>query len=209
MQPGRRPGRSVTRAKILAAARRQFAGSGYERATLRAIARTAHVDQRLITHFFGSKHGVFVAAMTLPVDPSEIVAAVTAPGIGGLGERLARQWVMLWDSADGRHLVGLLRSAITNEGAARMMREVFVHLVLQQLVRALDIDTADRRANFVASQLFGLALVRYVLRLKPVVAMSPDEIARWIGPTMQRYLEYPAPEKYPLSPVGRRPVSRT
>ena len=193
MPSGRRPGPSVTRDKIVAAARRQFASNGYERATLRAIASGAHVDQRLITHFFGSKRGVFVAAMVLPIDPAAFVASVAAPGIRGFGERLAWRWVGLWDSEEGRHLVGLLRSAVSNGHAAKMMRGVFVHVVLRQLVRALDIDHPDRRASLVASQLFGLVVVRYVLRLPAVTAMSPDEVSRWIGPTIQRYLESDAP----------------
>ena len=198
MPAGRRRGPSDTRLKILASARRRFGKAGYERATLRAIARAAGVDQRLITHFFGSKHGLFLAAMELPVDPARFVADVTAPGIDGLGERLAGRWVVLWDSPEGRRLVGLLRSAITNEGAARMVREVFVRVVLRQLVRSLKLDDADRRANFVASQLFGIAIVRYVLRLQPVAAMAPDEIARWMGPTIQRYLRgKPAGSKGP------------
>jgi len=186
---GRRPGQSTTRAHILASARREFADKGYERASLRTIAKGADVDQRLVTHFFGSKHGVFLAAMALPVDPSSIVGEVATPGVRGMGERLALRWVTLWDSNEGRHLVGVLRAAVSNERAARMMREVFVHLVLRQLVRTLDLDEPDRRASLVASQLFGLVLVRYVLRLEPVASMSPDEIAQWIGPTMQRYLE--------------------
>src|SRR6266542_5476200 len=95
---GRRPGRSTTRAQILAAARRQFAAKGYERTSLRAIATDAGVDQRLVTHFFGSKHGLFLAAMALPIDPSEFVAAVASPGVAGMGERLAARWVELWDS---------------------------------------------------------------------------------------------------------------
>jgi AcrR family transcriptional regulator len=189
MPPGRRPGRSLTREKIISAARRQFAAHGYERTSLRAIARAARVDQRLVTHFFGSKHGVFVAAMALPIDPAEFVAAVAGPGLDGFGERLAVRWVRLWDSDEGRHLVGLMRSAVSNEGAARMMRDVFLHVVLRQLVGALDIDHVDRRASFVASQLFGLVWVRHVLRLDPVVRMKPEEVARWIGPTIQRYLE--------------------
>jgi AcrR family transcriptional regulator len=186
---GRRPGQTATRARILASARRQFAEQGYERASLRAVAKDAGVDQRLVTHFFGSKHGLFLAAMALPIDPAEFVAAVARPGVEGMGERLARRWVTLWDSPEGRHLVGLLRSAVSNEGAARMLREVFVHLVLRQLVRTLDLDQPDRRASLVATQLFGLVLVRYVLRLQPVASMGADEVARWIGPTMQRYLE--------------------
>jgi AcrR family transcriptional regulator len=186
---GRRTGQSTTRAHILASARREFAEKGYERASLRAIARGADVDQRLVTHFFGSKHGVFLAAMALPVDPASVVAEVATPGLRGMGKRLARRWVTMWDSAEGRHLVGVLRAAVSNERAARMMREVFVHLVLRQLVHTLEIDEPDRRASLVASQLFGLVLVRYVLHLEPVASMSPDEIAEWIGPTIQHYLD--------------------
>jgi hypothetical protein len=55
-------------------------------------------------------------------------------------------------------------------------------------VRARDIDRPDRRASLVAGQLFGLVLVRYILRLKPIATMRPAEVARWIGPTIQRYL---------------------
>jgi AcrR family transcriptional regulator len=189
MRAGRRPGPSATRAEILASARRQFAEKGYERASLRAIADGAHVDQRLVTHFFGSKHGIFLAAMELPIDPSALVAEVAAAGLEGMGARLARRWVAIWDSAEGRHLVGVLRAAVSNERAARMMREVFVHLVLRQLVRTLNIDQPDRRASQVASQLFGLVLVRYIVRLEPVASMTAEEIAGWMGPTLQRYLE--------------------
>jgi AcrR family transcriptional regulator len=189
MPAGRRPGRSDTREKILYAARRQFAARGYEGASLRAIARSARVDQRLITHFFGSKRGLFTAAMALPLDPAVFVASVAAPGVSGFGERLAVRWVTLWDSAEGRHLVGILRAAVSDEGAARMLRDTFVHVVRRQLMRSLDLDHAERRAGLVASQLFGLVLVRYVLRLEPISTMRPDEIARSIGPTIQRYLE--------------------
>jgi AcrR family transcriptional regulator len=201
MRAGRRPGPSATRAEILASARRQFAEKGYERASLRAIADGAHVDQRLVTHFFGSKHGIFLAAMELPIDPSALVAEVAAAGLEGMGARLARRWVAIWDSAEGRHLVGVLRAAVSNERAARMMREVFVHLVLRQLVRTLNFDQPDRRASQVASQLFGLVLVRYIVRLEPVASMTPEEIARWMGPTLQRYLEEG-------EPVGRRRRSK-
>lgn len=186
---GRRPGRNATRARILAAAGRQFAAHGYERSSLRSIARAAGVDQRLLRHFFGTKRGLFLAAMALPLDPAAFVAAISAPGLAGFGERLAGAWVELWDSPDGRHLVGLVRAAATDEGAARLLREVFAHVVLRQLVRSLRPDRVERRATLVATQLFGLVLVRYVLRLPPVATMTPSEVASWMGPTIQRYLE--------------------
>ena len=47
---------------------------------------------------------------------------------------------------------------------------------------------ARHRAGLVATQLLGLGLCRYALRLPPVVALSRTEIVAWLGPTLQRYL---------------------
>lgn len=185
---GRRPGRSGSREKILVAARFHFARDGYDGATIRAIARTARVDPRLVMHFFGSKHDMFVAAMQLPFDPSLFIAELAAPGIDGLGERIVRRFLGVWDSPEGRHLIGLIRSVVDHEGAATMMREFFTHAILGRLTRALDIDEPGRRAGLVATQLFGLALVRYVMKLEPIASADADELARLVGPNVQRYL---------------------
>ena len=40
----------------------------------------------------------------------------------------------------------------------------------------------------VATQLMGMALCRFVLRLPPVVSMTRDEIIAWLVPTIERYL---------------------
>lgn len=185
---GRRPGRSGTRDKILAAARLHFARSGYDRATIRAIARSGRVDPKLVQHFYGSKHDLFVAAMGLPIDPTQLIPGLLAPGIDGLGERLVRTFVGVWDSPEGRHLVGLLRSLVGDREATAMMREFFAHEIVGKLLSSLQMDEPRRRAGLVASQLFGLALIRYVLRLEPVASASADDLGAWVGPTLQRYL---------------------
>jgi AcrR family transcriptional regulator len=185
---GRRPGHSGTREKILGAARANFARQGYDRTTVRMVARSARVDPKLVLHFFGSKHDLFVAAMSLPLDPSRFIDQVTAPGLAGMGERVVGTFIAVWDSPEGRHLVGLLRSVVGHEGAAAMMREFFTHAVLGRLAATLEMDDPRRRATLVASQLFGLAFARYVLRLEPLASASPDDLARWVGPTVQRYL---------------------
>ncbi len=184
---GRRPGQSGSREKILAAARSHFAKDGYDHATVRAIATTARVDPALVLHFFGSKHDLFVAAMELPFDPSKFIPEIVAPGVDGLGERLVRRFIGVWDSREGRHLVGLIRSVVSHEGAAKMMREFFTHAVLGKIVSSLDISDPERRASLVASQLFGLAVVRYVMKLEPIASATPDELATWVGPNLQRY----------------------
>jgi AcrR family transcriptional regulator len=86
---GRRPGRSDTRAEILAAARAEFAGRGFEGATVRGIARAAGVDPALVHHYFGSKEKVFLAAMEFPVDPAAVIERVLGDPESA-GEALAR-----------------------------------------------------------------------------------------------------------------------
>lgn len=185
---GRRPGNSGSREKILAAARLHFATHGYDRATIRAIARSARVDPKLVMHYFGSKHEMFIAAIDLPIDPTRLIRELTAPGIDGLGERMIRRFVTVWDAPEGRPLVGLMRSVVTQEDAAVMMREFITHAVLEQVVASLGIDLPRRRASLVASQLFGLALVRYVVKIEPVASATPEALGRWMGPNVQRYL---------------------
>lgn len=185
---GRRPGQSGSREKILTAARARFGQDGYERATVRAIAAAARVDPALVLHFYGSKHDLFVAAMKLPFDPSALLPALLAPGVDGLGERLVRRFIEIWDSREGRHLVGVIRSVVGHPEAARMMREFFIHAMLTRIAAQLEIDQPQRRASLVASQLFGLALARYVLKIEPVASAKPEVLARWIGPNLQRYL---------------------
>src|SRR5712692_6030384 len=87
---GRRPGTGGTRERILAAARSDFGKGGYEATTIRGIAAQAKVDPALVMHYFDSKDGVFRAAMQFPVDPAEFIPRLLAPGLDGLGERLAR-----------------------------------------------------------------------------------------------------------------------
>jgi hypothetical protein len=50
---------------------------------------------------------------------------------------------------------------------------------------------AGTRAALIATQMLGFALCRYVLLLPPMVRPSADEVAGWLGPTIQRYLTQP------------------
>src|SRR5260370_30231755 len=119
---GRRPGPGGTRERILAAARSDFGKTGYEGTTIRGIAAQAKVDPALVMHYFDSKDGVFRAAMQFPVDPSQFIPKLLAPGLDGLGERLARFLVETWDSPAGSPFLGLIRSVVGNEDAAAQLR---------------------------------------------------------------------------------------
>ena len=229
---GRRTGDSGTREAILAAARTRFGDHGYAGATIRAIAADAGVDPALAHHFFGTKERLFAAAMRLPVIPGELISAALAPGARdpgrSLGEHLLRTVLGAWAVDEVREtFLGLMRSAVTSEQAAAMLREFATDSILGRLAEvagaagvagasggfdaagalyaseapgtadadgapdAADADgfaEADFRAALVASQVLGLALTKYVLRLEPLAAASQDDLAAAIGPTLERYL---------------------
>jgi AcrR family transcriptional regulator len=189
---GRRPGAGGTREKIVAAARSHFAEAGYEGATIRAIAGGAGVDPALVLHYFGSKEGVFLAAVEFPIDPAAVIPPLLAPGLDGLGARLVGFFLETWDSPSGSPLLGLIRSVVSSERAAEVLRDFVTREVLGRLAEALELDRPQLRASLAASQLIGLAMLRYVVKLEPLASAPTEEVAVWLGPTLQRYLTDPS-----------------
>ncbi len=201
---GRRPGNPGTREAILEAARSIFAERGFDASTIRAIAASAGVDPALVHHYFGSKDQLFLAAMQAPIDPRELLPTVLTGDPEGIGERLVRMFLAVWDSPAGTAGVALLRSAFSNEWTARLLREFVVTQVLRRVLDRLDVDPAELplRGSLVASQLIGLAMMRYVVRLEPVATAAPEALVTAIAPTIQRYLTAPLPDQ-PASPPDR------
>lgn len=194
---GRRPGAGGTRDEILAAARSHFAEVGYDGATIRGIAAAAKVDPKLVMHYFESKEGVFRAAVDFPIDPAEVIPGVLEPGLDGLGGRLVRFFLETWESPAGSPLLALIRSVVANESAATLMREFVSREILARVAEALELDQPQLRASLAASQLVGLAMLRYVVKVEPLASASPRRVAGWIGPTLQRYFTDPAVTRSP------------
>jgi AcrR family transcriptional regulator len=191
---GRRRGASSSRDAILDAARRLFAERGYVGTSLRAIGTEAGVDAALIVHFFGSKAGLLGEAIEWPFDPEDEMGRIVAGGRRRIGEDLARLVVRTWDREGDRNaIMTLLRAATVEPAAAELMREFFQRRLYPPLMRTLRVPDAEVRANLVASQLLGLGVARYVLRLEPLASMGEDEVVRWLGPILQRYLTGRAP----------------
>lgn len=181
MTPGRRS--DATRAAILTAARERFAEDGYERATIRAIAADAGIDPSMVMRYYGSKERLFAAAADFDLQLPDVRAVPRDE----LGDALVRHFLGRWEGDET--LTALLRAAATNDAAAQRMRELFGAQLLPVAVTvAPDPAEAPARAGLVATQMIGLAMCRYVLRLPPVAAMTTDEAAAWLGPTLQRYL---------------------
>ena len=189
---GRRPGSGGTRDKILAAARSHFAEVGFERATIRGIAAAAKVDPKLILHYFESKEGIFLAAVDFPFDPAVAIPPLLEPGLDGLGPRLVRFFLETWESPAGSPMLALIRSVVSSERAAALLRDFVTREVLARLARVLELDQPHLRATLVGSQLVGLAMLRYVVKVEPLASAPVARVAAWIGPTLQRYLTDPA-----------------
>ena len=187
---GRRPGNQDTREVILGAARDAFAERGFDRASIRQIAAGAGVDPALVHHYFGTKDRLFLAAMRAPMDPAEIIPQVLAGGRDGVGERLVRTLLKVWDSPAGAAAAALFRSAVGNETMARMLREFVVNRVLRRIAADLDLDPADGalRAGLAATQIAGLIMIRYILQVEPVASAPADTLVASIGPAVQRYI---------------------
>jgi len=186
--PGRRPGSVDTRGEILAAAREEFARKGYDAASVRGIARKAGVDPALVHHYFGTKEKVFVAAMALPFDPADRLPQVLVGDPAQLGERLVRMFLSIWAEPEFRTpMVGMVRSALTGEQGATLLREFVGSALLSRVAQAAG-PVDPLRVQTAAAQMVGVVILRHVVRLEPLASADAEEIVALVAPTVQRYL---------------------
>jgi AcrR family transcriptional regulator len=186
---GRRPGTPDTRDAILAVARRRFATRGYDATSLRGIATEAKVDPALVIHYFGTKEGLFVAATGLPGGLSELFGNPAAIPLHDYVQALVRGYLQVVDSDKSRNaILALVRSAVSNDKAAAMMREFLTAELLPVIARLTGHPDAQLRASLVAAQLIGIATLRHVTRIEPLVKASPDEIVALVTPAIEQYL---------------------
>lgn len=190
---GRRPGGVDTRAVIVEAARTEFAAQGYDATSLRGIARAAGVDPALMHHYFGGKPQVFAEVMSIPVDIASLVGGVVSAPRERVGEVLVRTFLRVWDEPDGRlRFQALMRSSVSHEEAARMLREFLVREIFGKVTSAFAGQDppagVELRAALAAAQMVGMAMLRYVLEFPAVVEATPEELVAQLGPVLQGYL---------------------
>ena len=188
---------SSTREAILTAARESFLAQGYEGTTIRAVARTAGVDPALVSYYFGSKGDLFGAAVNLRVRASEEIAAAVSGDLRSAGPRLVRLSLTAWDdAADGATFRTLLRWMATDVSAPEAIQTYATEQIAVPMAEALKQSglpevSARERATLAGSQLVGLAMIRYVLRLDPIASASVEHLVEVVGPTIQHYLTDP------------------
>jgi AcrR family transcriptional regulator len=190
-RPGRRPGTNETREAILAAARDAFAAHGYEKATIRAIAREAGVDPALVHHFYGSKEDVFKAAVSNVLAPiAEAMAGVghgTDPRVSS--QRLARVLVGLWEREPTKGaLVGAVRAAVTSETAAGLLRGIVQEHAIAAVAASTSQPDAELRANLIGATMVGVTVARQILALEPIASLSEDALVGVLAGAIEHYL---------------------
>jgi AcrR family transcriptional regulator len=186
---GRPRGGSDSRARIIAAAVDDFGEKGYDAATIRSIAARAGVDSALVHHYFGTKADLFAEAVGIPLRPDVDVPGILAGPRDEIGERLIRYVLESFEQPEVRRRgVMLLRTAIGSRLTTPLLAGFLSRELLSRVARSLDVDDADLRASLVASQIAGMLIARYVLRLPALAAASVDELVDRVGPTVQRYL---------------------
>jgi AcrR family transcriptional regulator len=175
---------------VLAAARTAFAERGYDGASIRSIAAAAEVDPALVHHYFGTKDALFLEAVQAPADPDEFLPEVLAAPPDERGTAVVRMVLRVWDGPGRPAVLALVRSAVNHEWSATLLREFVLTKIIRRVVGSLEMPQGEREARgaLVASQVAGLVLTRYVLRLEPLASAPPEEVVAAVAPTVQRYL---------------------
>ncbi|MDQ0801799.1 TetR family transcriptional regulator [Arthrobacter sp. SLBN-112] len=190
---GRRGGATASRDHILEAARRLFAEHGFDGTSLRQVARTAGVDPAMIHHFFNGKDELFALSVELPADPEQVLAGMAESNPDQRAELIVRTVLRLWESPAQAGLLAFLRGTIGSTAKTSLLREAVARRVISRITASVPgpPEEVALRGNLVATQIVGLMMVRYVVRLEPLASAPPEDVVRLVAPTVQRYLTGP------------------
>jgi AcrR family transcriptional regulator len=194
-RPGRPAGSSDTRERILTSARELFARNGIRNTSIRAVAAAAGVDSALVHHYFGTKEKLFAATVHIPIDPMDVIGVLRQVPVEELGHTLASMLLALWDSDIGAAFIAALRSILAGS-EVHLFRSFIEDVIAVEMGPRVDNPpgTGHLRIQFVASQLVGVVMARYVLEFEPFASLPADQIARTIAPNLQRYLTGDLPD---------------
>ncbi|MGZ8813287.1 MAG: TetR/AcrR family transcriptional regulator [Mycobacterium sp.] len=191
-RPGRPPGTSDTRERILTSARELFARNGIDKTSIRSIAADADVDPALVHHYYGTKTQLFAAAIRIPIDPMQVIGPLQQIPVEEIGYTLPLLLLPLWDSEMGKGFIATLRSILAGSDACdpSLVRSFLQEVIAKEVGSRVDNPPGSGpiRVQFVASQLVGVVMARYILELDPFKSLPVEQIAETIAPNLQRYL---------------------
>ncbi|WP_460002789.1 TetR/AcrR family transcriptional regulator [Microbacterium xylanilyticum] len=186
---GRPRGESGSRDLIVTAAEHEFGEHGYDGATIRAIAGRAGVDSALVHHYFGTKADLFAEVIGIPLRPDIDVPAILEGPREEVGERVVRYVLEAFERPEVRRRgVTMIRVAIGSKVMSPPLVGFLSRELIGRITARLDTPDATLRAALVASQMAGLLVTRYVVKLPAIADVPVDEIVARVGPAIQRYL---------------------
>ncbi|WP_430929408.1 TetR family transcriptional regulator [Pseudarthrobacter phenanthrenivorans] len=190
---GRRGGTTESRDHILDAARRLFAEHGFEGTSLRQVARSAGVDPAMIHHFFTGKDELFALSVELPADPETVLAGMAGTAPDRRAELVVRTVLRLWESPAQAGLLAFLRGTVGSKAKTALLRDMVAKRVISRIMAGVSgtPEEVALRGSLVATQVVGLMMVRYVVRLEPLASAAPEDVVRLVAPNVQRYLTGP------------------
>lgn len=186
---GRRPGPTTTPDQILEAARTLFAERGYQGTSVRAVAAQADVNAALVHHYFGTKERLFIAALQMPLNPAEVVVTLLAAGPReDFAQRFVRFFIRAWrDPVTGQRLQAVLRSAVSTERGAVLIRNLAEDVLLARVAGALGVS--ELRVATAVTHLIGLMLGSTIIGIEALASASEDELVELVAPAIARYLD--------------------
>jgi AcrR family transcriptional regulator len=169
---------------------------------MREIAAEAGVDVALVSYYFGSKRGLFGAAMALPINPVEAVRNAVPGPLEEMPERLLGGLLAVWGTpSTGGPLVAMAAAASSDPAIGRLVGEVVEQEIVPRVAERLAGEDAVERAAAFTTQMAGVIFARYVLRLEPIASLPDEEVLRLIVPALRATLlgghEGPAPPEKP------------
>ncbi len=163
------------------------------------MAAAAGVDSALVHHYYGTKEKLFAAAVHIPIDPMEVIGPLREVPLEDLGYTLPSLLLPLWDSEIGAGFIAELRSILAGS-EVNLFRSFIQDVITTEVGSRVDSPPGSGRirVQFVASQLVGVVMARYILELEPFKSLPAQQIAETIAPNLQRYLTgdlpgWPAP----------------
>lgn len=190
---GRRPGNSGTRDTIMEAALTLFSRDGYDKVSLRAVAREADVDPALIHHYFDSKAELFSrSVLDGELRPAAILERITTGSAEQIGHRAVREFVVAWEAPGAKErFTAMFRAAVSDEGARRPLVEFLNREIFVKLAQAQGHSNATLRATLAVSGLLGFVMARDILEIPTLKSLKEEALIEGLGGALQHHLVEP------------------
>lgn len=144
----------------------------------------------MVHHYFGTKTQLFAAAIHIPIDPMTIIGPLGEVPVDQIGRVLPSLLLPLWDSELGKGFIATLRSILGGSNDVSLFRTFLQEVITAEVGSRVDDPPGSGRVRvqFVASQLVGIVMARYILELEPFKSLPVEQIVDTVAPNLQRYL---------------------